>query len=304
MLVNKYTWWRRMTYRLYRALPATRLIKRASLPMKVKKLQRLVDARRAELAAEVATGGRHPLFSHIEIETINRCNGECGFCPVNRHIDPRPAQRMTDELFRSIIDQLHDLDYRGAVYPYSNNEPLLDTRIFDFVAYARERLPNALLFIYSNGLLLTPEKYLRLAPLVNYFTINNYCNDFKLRDNVREIHELASRDPALDAKTRVVMRYQQEIMTSRGGQSPNKLDILPETLPVGCLLPARQVVVRPDGKLSLCCNDALGKITLGDLTTESLADAWWGARYVDIRKRVLDGRDALDLCRHCDTLHF
>lgn len=28
------------------------------------------------------------------------------------------------------------------------------------------------------------------------------------------------------------------------------------------------MVVRPDGKVSLCCNDALGTMTLGDLTKE------------------------------------
>ena len=27
------------------------------------------------------------LFNHIEIETINRCNGICSFCPVNRNSD-------------------------------------------------------------------------------------------------------------------------------------------------------------------------------------------------------------------------
>ena len=304
MLVNKYTLRRRMMYRLFRLVPVSRLLKRASLPFKVRKLQGIVEFRKGQLAAAMEAEGRHPVFSHIEIETLNRCNGECAFCPVNRHIDPRPPLRMTDEMFRSIIDQLRDLDYRGAVYPYSNNEPFLDIRIFDFVAYARERLPGARIFIYSNGLLLDREKYLRLIPLVDDFTINNYCDDFKLADNVREIHELASADPELNRKTKVVMRYRQEIMTSRGGQSPNKLDILSRTLPVGCLLPSRQVVVRPDGRLSLCCNDALGKMTLGDLRRESLAGIWWGEKYADIRNRVLEGRGALDLCRQCDTLHF
>ena len=30
-----------------------------------------------------------PLFNHVEIETINRCNGICSFCPVNTNIDVR-----------------------------------------------------------------------------------------------------------------------------------------------------------------------------------------------------------------------
>lgn len=304
MLVNKYNLGRRVLYRLYWAVPALRLLKRLPLANKTEKLKGIVHRRKQELAEAMAATGRHPLFEHIEIETFNRCNGECGFCPVNRHLDTRPAARMSEEMFKSIIDQLRALDYRGIVYPYSNNEPLLDTRIVDFVAYTRESLPKAKIYFYTNGTLLTLEKYRQLVDLVDDFTINNYCSDFRYPPHVLEIHEFAEKTPGLDRKTKVVMRYRQEIMTSRGGQSPNKLDILSKTLPVGCLLPARQVVVRPDGKLSLCCNDALGTMTLGDLTKESLADAWWGERYREIRERILNGRDAFELCRRCDTPHL
>lgn len=30
-----------------------------------------------------------PLFEYVEIETINRCNGVCSFCPVNKLVDTR-----------------------------------------------------------------------------------------------------------------------------------------------------------------------------------------------------------------------
>ena len=39
----------------------------------------------------------------IEIETVNRCNNTCSFCPVNRNNDTRPYQKMTDEFFYSLI---------------------------------------------------------------------------------------------------------------------------------------------------------------------------------------------------------
>ena len=37
---------------------------------------------------------------NIEIETFNRCNATCQFCPVNRDADPRPMKRMEESLFR------------------------------------------------------------------------------------------------------------------------------------------------------------------------------------------------------------
>ncbi len=304
MLVNKYTRFRRTLYWLYRHVPASRVLKRTSLPLKVRKLKRRTAERARELEDAVTKTGRHPLFRDVEMETFNRCNGECGFCPVNRHQDVRPATRMDDELFRSIIAQLKALEFAGNLYLYSNNEPLLDTRIFDFLRHARSELPGVTIHLSTNGILLDEGKYREIIPHVNYLTINNYTDDYAVKPHIQPILDLARSNPDWWAKTYVVVRYEQEIMTSRGGQAPNKQDILNNTLPAGCLLPARQIVIRPDGKLSLCCNDALGTMTLGDLTEQSLADIWWSDRYTELRRKILAGRGGVDLCRHCDTTLF
>ena len=64
------------------------------------------------------------LFNSIEIETINRCNNDCSFCPVNREKDIRSFAKMSDEIFYKIIDELHDMDYAKGINLFSNNEPL------------------------------------------------------------------------------------------------------------------------------------------------------------------------------------
>lgn len=304
MLVNKYNFGRRFLYRVYRYFPMARLLKRVSIPLKVRRLRQKIEERKQLLAETLAAAGRHPLFDHIEIETLNRCNADCAFCPVNRHIDPRPATRMSQELFTSILEQLRELDYDRNVYLFSNNEPLLDTRIFDWVRQAHETLPKARVRLYTNGVLLTLDKFKRLIPYLDNLTVNNYCEDFRFQPHLMEIHDYAQSDPALAGKFRLVMRYQREIMTSRAGQSPNKQDILSATLPVGCLLPARQLIVRPDGKLSLCCNDAFGAVTLGDLTKDRIIDAWNSEPRRTLRRQVLDSRSAHPLCQSCDTLYF
>jgi MoaA/NifB/PqqE/SkfB family radical SAM enzyme len=99
-----------------------------------------------------------PLFKLVEIETINRCNGVCEFCPVNKKVDPREKKVMTLDLFRSIISQLRDMDYDGGLSLFSNNEPLLDERIVELSEYARNALPKARIHMYSNGTLFTIEK--------------------------------------------------------------------------------------------------------------------------------------------------
>lgn len=43
---------------------------------------------------------QNPLFAQIEIETYNRCNGVCEFCPVSVVNEIRPECFMSDELFK------------------------------------------------------------------------------------------------------------------------------------------------------------------------------------------------------------
>ncbi len=48
--------------------------------------------------------------------------------------------------------------------------------------------------------------------------------------------------------------------------------------------------------------DAIGTMALGDLTKQSILEAWNGGAFEEMRVKVLAGRDAVPLCRHCDTL--
>ena len=103
------------------------------------------------------------LFDSIEIETINRCNGSCDFCPVNKDRDIRELKVMTEELFRSIIDQLAIMNYAGRISLFSNNEPFLDDTIIEKHKYAREMLPNARFHLYTNGTLLSLDKFIEIV---------------------------------------------------------------------------------------------------------------------------------------------
>ena len=302
MYRNKHGLFKRGLYRLYEAVPFTRRVKGMFLPFRVKSFEKRLERRRSEVAEARRVTGRAPLFDHVEIETINRCNGECGFCPVNRHLDPRKAERMPDELFRSIIAQLRALEYGGEICLYSNNESLLDNRIEEFLAHARAELPKARVMLSTNGTLLTPERYRAIIDNVDLFYVNNYCDDFKLTPGNEEIMKLAQSRPDWWEKTHIVVRYRREVMSSRGGQAPNKKDLRPPTLATGCTYPTSQFIIRPDGKLSLCCNDAIGKYTLGDLAKQSVEEAWYGETFERARDSLLRGRGEFELCRHCDTL--
>lgn len=241
-----------------------------------------------------------PLFQYVEIETINRCNGICNFCPVNKYNDIRKKHIMGEGLFYSIISQLKVLQYSGTLALFSNNEPLLDKRLVSFCKYAKKELPNAYHYLFTNGTLLTLDKFISLIEYLDELIIDNYTSNGKLLKTCEAIHTCVQTErPELIKKVTIVIRNPNEILTTRGGDAPNRTNkaSYPDAK---CLMPFRQVVIRPDGKLSLCCNDPFGRSTLGDLTKETILEAWHGKKYSAVRKLLSHGRGNYWHCKYCD----
>lgn len=240
------------------------------------------------------------LFHHVEIETINRCNGICSFCPINCLIDSREKKIMPENLFYKIIDELAELDYLGRLALFSNNEPLLDNRIIEFHKYARQKLPNARMHLYTNGTLLNFEKFLALLEVLDELIIDNYQQDLELIPASKMIVEYAEQHPEVKNKVTIVLRKPNEVLTSRGGNAPNRTKVNIEKH-ISCIYPFQQMIIRPDGKVSLCCNDSLGKCTLGDVSENKLIDVWYGETYNKVRQSIKEGRENFEHCKNCDT---
>jgi hypothetical protein len=96
---------------------------------------------------------------------------------------------MEQGLFLSIIRQLKEIEYSGSINLFSNNEPLLDDRIYEFCRITREALPNAFLSIYTNGILLTIEKFLKLIKYLDQLIIDNYNDKLTLLTPVRKVYD-------------------------------------------------------------------------------------------------------------------
>lgn len=257
---------------------------------KIKEIERIVD----ELYEEPK------LFNHIEIETINRCNGNCDFCPVSGRHDTREYKVMDRTLFEHIIDQLSEMEYNGKIALFSNNEPFLDPDIVDKHRYAREKLPYARMHLFTNGTLLNLEKFLAIMKYLDELIIDNYQQELQLIKPCKEIQQYCEKNPELKERVTIVLRKPNEILSSRGGDAPNKKEVT-SYANAKCVLPFKQMIIRPDGKVSLCCNDPLGKNTLGDASEDSLIDIWYNDKFRMVRKCLHEGRGHWKHCEFCDA---
>lgn len=242
-----------------------------------------------------------PLIGDVEIETLNRCNNTCSFCPVNKNIDKRDFHKMDNDLFFSIVNQLKDMNYSGIIRLYGNNEPLLDNRIFAFAKFTREKLPFAKIGIFTNGILLSVNKFENLMESLDFMVIDNYNDELKLNNSVKDVYNFCMKNNLYRTKVEIHLRKKNEILTSRAGQAHNRKRIN-YCLNSPCEYPFFHMSIRSNGKVSLCNNDARGKITLGDLNIESIVDIWNGTAYSKIRRLLLNGRMGIPLCETCDYL--
>ncbi len=233
----------------------------------------------------------------IELETLNYCNNDCSFCPANRNDDKRSHMKMKKELFFKIIDDLSNIPYTGILSLFSNNEPLLDDRIYDFLEYAREKLPFARHAMFTNGILLNEDRFAKLVKKLDWLFIDNYNDSHEMLPNVKKIYNAKIDEGSCDVS--VVLRSKNQVLDTRGGISPNKKNQY-ESFSI-CALPFIQMVIRPDGKISRCCQDVYGYETLGDLSEMSITEAWNSAEFKLLREDMLCGkRKNKSFCAYCD----
>lgn len=268
------------------------------------RLDKITQASVKHFAKNFLSSSTIPDFNTIEIETFNRCNNDCPFCPANRNNDTRKPKFMDEQLFYSIIDQLHTMDYHGNINLFSNNEPLLDKRIVKFAEYTKKKLPNAQKSLYTNGILLNKEIFLALIENLDKLLIDNYNDDRQFIPPVEKV--LNSVSPSVvensPCEIEVVLRKKNQKLNTRAGSAPNRINEENKFRPLSpCILPFTQVIVRPDGTVAKCCNDPLTSITLGDLNKQTLREIWRGKGYRELRKEMyFSGRQNIAGCEFCD----
>lgn len=63
-----------------------------------------------------------PSFVNCMIETLNRCNGSCAFCPASKDSESRPFKRMSWEMYCSIIKELRNQEWKGGKKTVSEHQ--------------------------------------------------------------------------------------------------------------------------------------------------------------------------------------
>jgi sulfatase maturation enzyme AslB (radical SAM superfamily) len=102
---------------------------------------------------------RRPLI--LRLEVTNRCNANCVFCAYQ--YQTRPITVMTFEIFKRAVDQFTALGGNAINFSPVVGEALIDKHLEEKVAYARQSPQYIKMELFSNGILLTRERFEALA---------------------------------------------------------------------------------------------------------------------------------------------
>ena len=263
----------------------------------------------------------------INIQTQAGCNAKCLFCPSPDVTGKIPIGTMDWDLFRKIVDECaeHEME---RINPFSQNEPLLDKRIAERVAYIKERCGDRVTsLIISNGSRLTEQlmhEFIdagldRLKISLQGLTKETYekvmvtLDHEKVYANVENAFGVLKRrnasKPRLSVSTVTTGYNEGEIRAfkrywkrrgikataspceNRGGNIEEDGNLYPYGLQgmLGCIRPSVTAVVVYNGDVVLCCVDWWRTEVLGNLRDQSLEEIWNCDRIQEIRRGHAEG---------------
>lgn len=262
----------------------------------------------------------------VAIETTNRCNANCSFCPNNSLA--RNRHTMSDKLFRKIIDDCLEFNPK-YIEPFLNGEPLMDPAIFDRISYIKENLKKTKIKLYTNGNLLTPYKTDKLA-LVGvdelFVSINSLnCTKYyevmglDLRKTLSNMDYLIKKSES--AAPKIVFRMTRTDDTSlyeqdRFIQYCNDMGV--QSYIVGLFnykgsvhsdLPIpnfpcehiERVDILSNGNVTLCCMDQEGEYSWGNVKNSSILEIFNGKQASEYKELHRSGkRNTIAPCYSCN----
>jgi MoaA/NifB/PqqE/SkfB family radical SAM enzyme len=173
--------------------------------------------------------------------------------------------------------------FSGEIAFHRYNEPMIDKRLFQFIEYTNEKLPNAKISILTNGSFLDQEMLKKMETYkIGLLTVSSYT--FKEHDRLIKL------------KTSIPYRvYFSHLDDREDIYTRSELNT-----PLPCFATLRDITVNCFGFLSICCLDWQNRFTFGNLADHSLHELLNSKEYLEAHRDLFNGKRNLEICKRCD----
>jgi radical SAM protein with 4Fe4S-binding SPASM domain len=251
-----------------------------------------------------------PVFSWLDLSITDLCNRSAGhpracvFCPrIDPGFYPNQKLHMALPLAEKIAEELHDMEYEGAVILCGFGEPLLHPQLEDLVRYFNPLRVE----IVTNGDRLTPEKIRALVTAgVDYFVVSLYDGPHQV-DKFNQMFGEAGfgtdryglRDRWHGADEDFGLKLTNRAGTVDAGNQP-AVDAS-----AACFYPSYELSIDWNGDALLCVQDWYKRVRFGNVQSQTLWEIWTSPAMHKRRMQLLRGRSETPCsgCNACGKMH-
>jgi len=273
----------------------------------------------------------------IQVETTTACNADCVMCPHSRIT--RKKGHMDFELYKKIVDDCaENKKFIKTLYPFLNGELFLTPKWEDYLTYAKKRLPDSEIGVFTNGSLLDTENIDKLIEIeLDWINISFDGTSKETYEHIRRklsfdqvqnnIFKIANKRNSLQkTKPRITISIIEMEQTSSGVKSFHKkwapvvdeITIEPYINWGGAVedkninrhmtckrMPCSRLwynfTVLNSGDVVICCLDYDGEVIIGDIRKQSISEIWTGEKITRLRNLHLEGKySEIRLCEDCN----
>lgn len=265
----------------------------------------------------------------ILIETLNLCQGECKFCPYKTIRSMEKPVYLEFKRYKEMIQEISKHGIKRLTL-FNNNEPLIDSRIFDFVRYAALKLGKVEITLSTNGRLLSKEVLIKLKEAgltylyISIPTINEEHYREIMGTSVKPIidilieiedKELLKMIRIAVPKTKYYDYEEQKSVLERyllcvwdleyksNWNMDKTFDSITDQLEYTgpCDRPLDQMVISSNGDVIICCRDWRYENILGNVYEDNLYDIWHSDKMKSVQNSIImQDYNNIDCCRDCN----
>jgi hypothetical protein len=268
----------------------------------------------------------------VQVELTEGCSIQCQFCGI-QGIREKPGNYkfMTCSLAyiiaRGLRDAVSMCGWNPRVEFAMHGEPTVNPDVVEIVSIFRKQLPKTSLLMLTNGSGLaggnTTKKIDTLFDSgLNTLGVEEYGHTTfhetikrKYTGDALILHYPSDKNANPHARQKPESRrlvYIADIFSASRGNHSNINTHCgtgsppPETaLTAPCAKVFRELSIRWDGKIAICCNDWRGTYGCGDVYRASIPFIWYNRRFRAARAILYDGqRNLIAPCSKCDELSY
>jgi MoaA/NifB/PqqE/SkfB family radical SAM enzyme len=260
----------------------------------------------------------------MQIELSEGCNLRCTFCGLNAIRGKQNNFKfLTVKLAKRIANRIVESGWNPRLEFAMHGEPSANPKMIKILKAFRKRLPKTSMMMTSNGLGFAKDidlvdeslKYLNVLALDNYDGIKlvpkilkRYDGAYKpifypedsngnphSRRTINQHHFVIVADIADATKgTHATLNNH-----AGSGAPPNE-----NAQGCKCAKPFREMSIRWDGSVAICCNDWQGIYKCGNVSTDSLETIWQGMALQSARRKLYHGMRDFGPCAGCDAISY